>query len=221
MKKLLLCLAILVLFSACRPGITMKTVWEEPHFTGIVVAMDDEFLLVRVDDSIFPSECAVSGEAINRVGDFAHGDMISVPRRYALSEHPASFLRGDGIAVYYDAASIDWDAYPAGIGLVHVIVMVQSRLQNEPQFGAVVEEVFDGSMLVRIDNSILGDFTEQANGHADSGLVRVPTDNIEWQDGDTEFSPGDWIIVYYDGKMRQTDPAIIEVVYGIWVVRRE
>lgn len=87
--------------------------------------------------------------------------------------------------------------------------MNMNTVVNEPNFSGIVEEVYDGSILVRVN--------EGEDERKSSDLMSVSL-NTMLADSMTHFSVGDEVRVYYDGYIAESYPAQIHSVYAITLV---
>jgi len=193
-------LIIVIAVHLLRPPLSMKNVWYEPHFHGTVVRIHDDYIIVQVRQ----------GEEVREISEYIH-----VSRNVTLTD--STSRPGDRVAVYFDGNITPGD--PPHADVVYAIIVTQpARL---PRFGAVIEEVFDTSILVRVDNTTL----TQESGVVARNLperLRIPIDNIEWMDWDGEFFVDDWITVYFNGRLdRETEPPELESVHNIWLRLRQ
>lgn len=82
-------------------------------------------------------------------------------------------------------------------------------IMDEPNFAGIVEEVYDQSILVRVN--------EGEEELRSSDLIRISLD-AEIEDSQTDFHIGDEVRVYYDGTVAESYPAQISKVYAIVLV---
>jgi hypothetical protein len=73
------------------------------------------------------------------------------------------------------------------------------------RFTGVVEEVFDGSILVRVN--------ESEDAYKSSVLISVPLNG-----NTSQFSTGDEVRIYYDGTIMESYPAQLHTVYRIELI---
>lgn len=81
---------------------------------------------------------------------------------------------------------------------------VNRNLQNKPDITGTVLEVQDNSILLEINKE----------GYPDGTRCKVSL-NEKNRDNYAEVSVGDEVVVYYDGKIAESDPLQINTVYGI------
>ncbi len=81
---------------------------------------------------------------------------------------------------------------------------VNRNLQNKPDNYGTVLEVQDNSILLEINKE----------GYPDGTRCKVSL-NEKNRDNYAEVSVGDEVVVYYDGKIAESDPLQINTVYGI------
>ena len=81
---------------------------------------------------------------------------------------------------------------------------VNRNLQNKPDITGTVLEVHDNSILLEINKE----------GYPDGTRCKVSL-NEKNRDNYAEVSVGDEVVVYYDGKIAESDPLQINTVYGI------
>jgi hypothetical protein len=79
-------------------------------------------------------------------------------------------------------------------------------VHNEPHFAGVVLEVFDGSILVKVNEG------EAIRNSSD--LIFVSLD-VYLADSITDFMSGDEVVVFFDGTIMETYPAQVNTVYAI------
>lgn len=94
--------------------------------------------------------------------------------------------------------------------LAGCVPMTMNNVYKEPNFSGLVEEVHEGSLLVRVD--------EKENLGSD--LISVSLD-VKLKDSMTDFKVGDEIKVYYDGNIAESYPAQANTVYAIFPVEKE
>jgi len=82
---------------------------------------------------------------------------------------------------------------------------MNSIIKKEPSFTAVVEEVYESSVLVSSEDMAGYPTPVQATG----SLRDVHPDSL------TDLQVGDIITVYYDGCAAETDPLQIDTVYAV------
>ena len=87
------------------------------------------------------------------------------------------------------------------------IPMNMNTVVKEPNFGGIVEEVHEKSILVRVNEDEI----------TSSDLISVSLD-VELKDSMTDFNPGDEIRVYFDGNIAESYPAQVHKVYAIILV---
>ena len=110
MRKLLLCFCIamvLISLSGCTNGLDMKSVHNEPHFTGIVAEVFDRSILVKVNED----------EQAHIGSDFAF-----VSLDVYLSDGITDFMSGDEVIVFFDGMILD--SYPVQIVNVYAIILI-------------------------------------------------------------------------------------------------
>ena len=81
---------------------------------------------------------------------------------------------------------------------------VNRNLQNKPDITGTVLEVQDNSILLEIN--------KEGDPDGTRGKVSLNEKN---RDNYAEVSVGDEVVVYYDGKIAESDPLQINTVYGI------
>ena len=79
-----------------------------------------------------------------------------------------------------------------------------NNVHKEPNFIGVIEEVYDKSILVKVNE----------NENISSDLVSVSLD-LKLKDSITDFEIGEEVRVYYDGNIAESYPAQINNVYTI------
>jgi hypothetical protein len=84
--------------------------------------------------------------------------------------------------------------------------ITMKSVHNEPHFAGVVVEVFDGSILVSVDEG------EAIRNSSD--LIFVSLD-VYLADSMTDFMSGDEVVVFFDGQVMETHPAQVSTVYAI------
>lgn len=77
-------------------------------------------------------------------------------------------------------------------------------IENEPSLVGIVEEVYDNSIIIYIEN----------DGYPNGANCEVSLD-VENTDSFTDVSVGDEVVVYYDGEIAESDPLQINTVYAI------
>ena len=82
---------------------------------------------------------------------------------------------------------------------------MNSIIKNEPSFTAVVEEVYENSVLVS---------SEDMAGYPTPVQATVSLRDVH-PDSMTDLQVGDIITVYYDGCAAETDPLQINTVYAV------
>lgn len=87
--------------------------------------------------------------------------------------------------------------------------MNMNTVLKEPNFAGIVEEVYDGTILVAVN--------EDEDEYKSSDLISVSLD-VELKDGLSEYEVGDEVRVYYDGTIAESYPAQIMKVYAITIV---
>jgi hypothetical protein len=95
-----------------------------------------------------------------------------------------------------------------GFGMVMAIIIFSGchnridmkNVHNEPHFAGVVVEVFDGSILVSVN--------EGEDIRSSSDLIFISLD-VYLADSMTDFMSGDEVVVYFDGTIMETYPAQI------------
>ena len=103
--------------------------------------------------------------------------------------------------------SIRWAALAAALLLLAGCARsMNDIIQNEPCVRGVVEGVYEGSILIRVN--------EGEDELASSDLISVSLD-VERQDSVTHFQVGNEVAVYYDGTIAESYPAQIHKVYAI------
>ncbi|MDL2258185.1 YobA family protein [Eubacteriales bacterium OttesenSCG-928-K08] len=80
---------------------------------------------------------------------------------------------------------------------------------NEPNFGGIVTEVYENSILVAVNEG------EDARNSSDLIMVSL---NVEIKDSMTQFDVGDEVRVYYDGTIAESYPAQVMKVYAITLI---
>ena len=83
--------------------------------------------------------------------------------------------------------------------------LTPNNVHREPHFAGVVVEVFDNSILVKVN--------EGEDVLTSSDLMSVSLD-VEMT-GATDFAIGDDVVVFYDGNIAESYPAQINKVYMI------
>lgn len=94
--------------------------------------------------------------------------------------------------------------------LVACIPMTMNNVYKEPNFSGLVEEVHEGSILVKVDES----------ENLGSDLISVSLD-VKLKDSMTDFQVGDEVNVYYDGNIAESYPAQANTVYAIFLLEAE
>ena len=84
--------------------------------------------------------------------------------------------------------------------------MNMNTVTNEPNFSGIVDEVYEKSILVRVN--------KDEDAIQSSDLMSVSLD-VELKDSMTHFEIGDEVRVYYDGTIAESYPAQINKVYAI------
>ena len=106
MKKLIVLLCILLIVSSgCRKRITMKNVWSEPSFSGVVVKVLEDSILVEVNE----------GEEVRNTSDLIY---VSLNTELG-GDLTAEFMRSDEVVVHFDGVITESD--PARIDRVYWI----------------------------------------------------------------------------------------------------
>ncbi len=77
-------------------------------------------------------------------------------------------------------------------------------IENEPSIVGIVEEVYDSSIIIYIEN----------DGYPNGANCEVSLD-VENTDSFTDVSVGDEVVVYYNGEIAESDPLQINTVYAI------
>lgn len=160
MKKLLIILLALCLFSFAGCGLNMNNVGKKPNFSGTVLA-------------VYANHIIVDGENIGGV---------SVTRQTVLPEGSPDLSAGDTVTVYYDGNIME--TYPAQLGEVYAIVVTEkandSALYDSVE-GFYMEPVSTakGSLTVNIVN---GTDTEYSSGNRHEFSLQVSTEDGQWLD---------------------------------------
>ncbi len=88
--------------------------------------------------------------------------------------------------------------------------MNMNNVIKEPNFLGIVEEVFDSTILLKVD--------EDQNMSSD--LIIVST-NTKLKDSFKDFQIGQKVRVYYNGVVAESYPAQVSTVYAILLVESE
>ena len=87
-----------------------------------------------------------------------------------------------------------------------IIPMSMTNVVKEPHFAGTVTEVYDNTILVSVN--------EGEDASRSSDLISVSL-NVKLKDSMTDFTVGDKVIVYYNGKIAESYPAQVNTVYAI------
>lgn len=87
--------------------------------------------------------------------------------------------------------------------------MNMNTVVSEPNFSGIVDEVYEQSILVRVNEG-----EDEINS---SDLMSVSLD-VTLKDSMIYFEIGDEVRVYYDGSIAESYPAQINKVYAIMIV---
>ena len=124
MKKLItvFCMTIFIL-SGCPSPITMKNVYREPNFSGIIINVSDNSILVKVTEGEEPLQS---------------GDLIYVSLDVKLKDSTTTFMSADEIIVYFDGTILK--NYPVQVNVVYAIFLT-SKCKREPWIDTVGMEI--------------------------------------------------------------------------------
>lgn len=87
-----------------------------------------------------------------------------------------------------------------------IMPMSMNNVVKEPHFAGTVTEVYDNAILVSVN--------EGEDAYRSSDLISVSLD-VKLKDGMVDFTVGDRVIVYYNGKIAESYPAQVNTVYAI------